>query len=254
MRWNRGASRGRCLAVAAALYVLSIYFLSMPSPQLRAQNAPVAAPTTNPAPASRAAPAPHVLLVMIDAAHGGSEPGAALNPAIPEKDVTLAIARRLRDQLAARGIPAQLIRDNDATLSTDQRAQIVNAARPELYIAIHATSQGSGLRIYSAMLPAGGDDAGPFLAWETAQSAARSRSQWAQDQIAAAIHKTGFPLRSLIAPLRPLNNVTGPALAIEIAPTTGNVLQLASVDYQQMITAALANSIASIRGKLETAP
>jgi N-acetylmuramoyl-L-alanine amidase len=199
-------------------------------------------------------PAQRVLLIMIDAAHGGSEPGAALNAAIPEKDVTLSIARRLREQLAARGISAQLIRDNDATLSTDQRAQIVNAAHPALYIAIHATSQGSGMRIYSAMLPAGGDDSGPFVGWETAQSSARSRSQWAQDQIATAIHKTGFPLRSLIAPLRPLNNVTVPALAIEIAPTTGNVSQLASVGYQQMVTAALANSIAAIRGKLETVP
>jgi N-acetylmuramoyl-L-alanine amidase len=61
-------------------------------------------------------------------------------------------------------------------------------------------------------------------------------------------------LRSLVAPLHPLNNITVPALAIEIAPTTGDVSQLASVDYQQMITAALANSIAAIRGKLESAP
>jgi N-acetylmuramoyl-L-alanine amidase len=253
MRWNRSASHRR---VAYLLSATALYVSSAVSPRpMHAQNAPVAAPATNQAPAaSPAAPAQHVLLIMIDAAHGGSEPGAALNAAIPEKDVTLAIARRLREQLAARGIPAELIRDNDATLSTDQRAQIVNAAHPELYIAIHATSQGTGMRIYSAMLPAGGDDSGPFVAWEAAQSSARSRSQWAQDQIATAIHKTGFPLRSLIAPLRPLNNVTVPALAIEIAPTTGNVSQLASVGYQQMVTAALANSIAAIRGKLETVP
>jgi len=82
---------------------------------------------------------------MIDPAHGGSEPGAVLNAAIPEKDVTLAIARRLRQELAARGIPALLIRDGDATISTDQRAQIVNSAHPALYIAVHATSQGLSL-------------------------------------------------------------------------------------------------------------
>lgn len=253
MRWNRSASQRR---VSYLLSATALYISAVLSPQpMHAQNAPVGAPATNQAPAaSPAMPAQRVLLIMIDAAHGGSEPGAALNAAIPEKDVTLSIARRLREQLAARGISAQLIRDNDATLSTDQRAQIVNAAHPALYIAIHATSQGSGMRIYSAMLPAGGDDSGPFVGWETAQSSARSRSQWAQDQIATAIHKTGFPLRSLIAPLRPLNNVTVPALAIEIAPTTGNVSQLASVGYQQMVTAALANSIAAIRGKLETVP
>jgi N-acetylmuramoyl-L-alanine amidase len=252
MRWNRSASHRRvCYLLSAAALRVSFVLVS---PALLGQHALVPTPGNQTPAAVQAAPAQHVLLIMIDAAHGGSEPGAALNAAIPEKDVTLSIARRLREQLAARGIPAQLIRDSDATMSTDQRAQIINAAHPELYIAIHATSQGNGMRIYSAMLPAGGDDSGPFVAWETAQSSARSRSQWAQDQIATAIHKTGFPLRSLIAPLRPLNNVTVPALAIEIAPTTGNVSQLASVGYQQMVTAALANSIAAIRGKLETVP
>jgi N-acetylmuramoyl-L-alanine amidase len=162
--------------------------------------------------------------------------------------------RRLRQELAARGIQALLIRDGDATISTDQRAQIVNSAHPALYIAFHATSQGSGMRIYTTMLPVAGDNAGPFVDWQTAQASAITRSRWVQDQVAAAILKTGFPLRSLVAPLRPLNNVTVPALAIEIAPTTGDVSQLASVDYQQMITAALANSIAAIRGKLESAP
>jgi N-acetylmuramoyl-L-alanine amidase len=250
MRWNRSASHWRVsyLLGAATLYLSSL----LSSRLLFGQDAPVVATPANQTPA--AVRALHSLLIMIDPAHGGSETGAALNPAMPEKDVTLAIARRLREQLGARGIPALLIRDSDATLSTDQRAQIVNAAHPALYIVIHATSQGSGMRIYSAMLPAAGDNSGPFVDWETAQSSALSRSQWAQDQIAAAIHKTGFPLRSLIAPLRPLNNVTVPALAIEIAPTTGNVSQLASVDYQQMVTAALANSIAAILGKLEGAP
>ncbi len=191
---------------------------------------------------------------MIDPAHGGSEPGAVLNPAMPEKDVTLAIARRLRQELAARGIQALLLRDSDATISTDQRAQIVNSARPALYVAIHTTSQGSGMRIYTAMLPAAGDNSGPFVDWQTAQASALSRSRWVQEQVAAEIQKTGFPFRTLIAPLRPLNNLMVPALAVEIAPTTGDVSQLASADYQQMITATLANGIAAIRAKLETAP
>jgi N-acetylmuramoyl-L-alanine amidase len=253
MRWNRSASHW---PVSYLLGAVTLYLSSLLSSQLLfGQDAPViATPPNQPPAASQAMPAQHRLLIMIDPAHGGSEPGAALNAAMPEKDVTLAIARRLREQLAARGIPALLIRDNDATLSTDQRAQIVNAAHPALYIVIHATSQGSGMLIYSAMLPTTGDNSEPFVDWETAQSSTLSRSRWVQDQIAVAIHKTGFPLRSLIAPLRPLNNVTVPALAIEIAPTTGNVSQLASVDYQQMVTAALANAVAVIRGKLGPAP
>jgi N-acetylmuramoyl-L-alanine amidase len=250
MRWNNGANHWRTACLLSAAWLLLSTLLS--ARLLLGQNAPVVAPPANQAsvPAQPGA-ARHTLLIMIDPAHGGSEPGAVLNAAMPEKDVTLALARRLRQELAARGIQALLVRDDDTTISTDQRAQIVNSARPALYVAIHATSQGSGMRIYTAMLPAAADNSGPFVDWQTAQASALARSQWIQEQVAAAIQKTGFPLRSLIAPLRPLNNVIVPALAVEIAPTTGNASQLASSDYQQMITAALANSIAAIQAKLE---
>ena len=252
MRWNKGATYWRTSRLpGAATLLLSALLSAQP---LQGQNAPVVAPAATQTSAPAQPAAVHTLLIMIDPAHGGSEPGAVLNAAMPEKDVTLAIARRLRQELGARGIQALLIRDGDATISTDQRAQIVNSARPALYVAIHATSQGSGMRIYTAMLPAAGENAGPFVDWQTAQALPLARSRWVQEQVAAAIQRTGFPLRSLIAPLRPLNSVTVPALAVEIAPTTGDVSQLAATDYQQMITAALANSIAAIRTKLESAP
>ena len=194
------------------------------------------------------------MLILIDPAHGGTESGAVLNPVILEKDVTLALARRLRQQLSTRGIQAQLVRDSDGILSADQRATLANAAQPALYISIHATSQGSGMRIYTAMLPASSDNRGPFVDWQSAQSASLEHSRWAQGQLVAAVQKTGFPVRSLAAPLRPLNNIAVPALALEIAPTTGDVSQLASADYQQMISAALANGVATLIPALRTKP
>ena len=195
---------------------------------------------------------------MIDPAHGGAESGAVLNPTLAEKDVVLSVARRLRQELISRGIAVSLVRDGDATLSTDQRAGTVNSARPALYISIHATSQGKGMTLYTALLPAENDSVGgnrgPFIDWQTAQSTVLPRSRWTQSQIFVSIQKTGFPVRSLMAPLRPLNNLTVPALAIEIAPTTSVVAQLASTDYQQMISAALANSIAALRANLQAEP
>jgi N-acetylmuramoyl-L-alanine amidase len=191
---------------------------------------------------------------MIDAAHGGAEFGAILNPATLEKDVTLAIARRLRQELGVRGVQAQLVREDDAGMTTDQRAIAVNAAHPALYVAIHATSQGSGIRIYTAMLPSSGDDRGPFIGWERAQSSALGRSRFLQQQITASIQKMKFPVRALPAAVKPLNSVNLPALAVEIAPTTGEVAQLASTDYQEMISAALGNGIAVQRATLEPAP
>ena len=64
-------------------------------------------------------------LVVIDAAHGGSETGAMLNPAVPEKDVNLVIARRLRQELTNHGVLTQLLREGDATLTDDQRAAYI---------------------------------------------------------------------------------------------------------------------------------
>src|SRR5205814_4271116 len=93
-------------------------------------------------------PAPPVPVILIDAAHGGTESGAVLGPDNLEKDVTLAFARRLRQDLISRGLQAQLVRDGDTLLSTDQRASMANASHPSLYICVHATSQGSGIRTY----------------------------------------------------------------------------------------------------------
>lgn len=252
MRWNKGARPARTIRQLITATLLLTTMLAAPRSFGQSAQAPTSAANQAAAPAQPATVQQQQLLIMLDAAHGGSESGAMLNTAIPEKDVTLAIARRLRQELAARGIAAVLVRDNDATISTDQRAQIVNSAHPALYIAIHATSQGSGMCLYTAMLHAAGENSGPFVNWETAQSSVLIRSRSIQNQITIAIQKMGFPFRSLIAPLRPLNNVLVPAIAIEIAPTTGDVSQLASVDYQQMVTAALANSIAAIRTSLES--
>jgi len=211
------------------------------------QATPTTPSTQNPQPGPIQPPP---LFIVIDPAHGGTDAGAALNAAIPEKDVTLVVARRLRQELIARGLQSLLVRDGDATLSTDQRAAAVNSMHASLYVAVHATSQGNGMRLYSAMLSAGKDSRGPFLDWETAQESVLARTRSIQNQIAASIQQTGFPVHSLIAPVRPLNNLIVPALAIEIAPTTADVSQLAFSDYQQMVCATLANAIASVAPQL----
>jgi N-acetylmuramoyl-L-alanine amidase len=181
---------------------------------------------------------------MIDPAHGGSESGAVLNPTILEKDVTLALARRLRADLGARGFVAELVRDSDINLSTDDRAAKANAAHPALYICLHATSQPGGTGVYTAMLVGNEGTNGPFVDWNTAQFSFLATSRAAEQEIAAAIQKSGVPARSLTAPLRPLGNLTNPAVAVELAPTKADVSQLSAADFQQNISAALANGIA----------
>jgi N-acetylmuramoyl-L-alanine amidase len=108
---------------------------------------------------------------VIDASHGGDDRGETLSPTLFEKDVTVALARSLRQELESRGITVLDLRDSDATLSLDQRAYVTNTNRVAIYIALHATASGHGVRVYTALLPYGGDDRGPFHSWNTAQHA-----------------------------------------------------------------------------------
>jgi N-acetylmuramoyl-L-alanine amidase len=112
---------------------------------------------------------------------------------------------------------------------------------------------GTGLRIFSALLPVSGSNLGPFVDWQTAQSSSLGRSRYLQQQLFANIQKMGFPARSLTAPLRPLNNIRAPALAIEVAPTTSNTAQLATTNYQEMVSAALASALSSLLSSLRPA-
>lgn len=79
-------------------------------------------------------------LVVIDAGHGGHDPGAGADN-LKEKDITLALARALRDELLAHGgIRVALTRDNDRFLVLDERAGIARRLKADLFISIHADS------------------------------------------------------------------------------------------------------------------
>ena len=221
--------------------------------------APPAAPVSTPpsaVPAMVASPpasgAPHYFAV-VDASHGGDERGAALTEQLAEKDVTLAFARLLRQELDNRGLRTLLVRDGDSTLTADQRATFTNAAAPAIYVCVHAASQGTGVRLYTALIASGGGSSGPFLDWDTAQGPFEALSEAAATSVAAALHSKQFPVRTLTAPLRPLNNITSAAVAIEIAPPANDMSRLSSAAYQQLIAAAVASGIADARDKLQAA-
>ena len=83
----------------------------------------------------------------------------------------LALARRVQHELQAKGIAASLLRTGDYAISLDQRAISINAARPALYIAIHAANTSKGVHVFTELLPAENAAAGEFLPWDTAQAA-----------------------------------------------------------------------------------
>jgi N-acetylmuramoyl-L-alanine amidase len=234
--------------------------LAPPKPQ-NAASTPVTAPSpTQPAPVppaqSPAATAqPRRYFAVVDASHGGTDRGEALGPALAEKDITLAIARRVRQELESRGITTLIIRDSDANISLDDRAYFANTTHAAIYIAVHAASSGHGVRLYTAMLPyADEDNRGPFAAWPTAQSSSVPSSQTAAAGVADAMKKIQVPVRVLTAPLRPLNNIVMAAVAVEVAPPAADVSALASPDYEDLISGAVANGIMSVRSQLGAIP
>jgi N-acetylmuramoyl-L-alanine amidase len=179
-----------------------------------------------------------------------------LSATLLEKDVTLSLARSLRQELESRGISTLVLRDADATLTLDQRAGLANSARAAVYVALHASSTGHGVRIYTALLPyagAGGEDRGPFRSWTVAQRSYSPMSQVAAASVAAEMQKRQIPVRTLLAPVRPLNNITAAAVAVEVAPQGSDVAQLSAPDYQQLVMSAVATAVAAARDKLAAA-
>ncbi len=194
--------------------------------------------------------------VILDASHGGYETGSVFSPTLMEKTVNLALARRLQKELDAKGIPVVLTRIADNLLTWDQRAVSANTSHSTLYVAIHSSTSGHGIRVYTSMVPPpqAGQTTRSFLPWESAQSPYLAQSSIAASTIAAECGYKGLPVRSSAAPVRPLNSVTIAAVAIEVAPLGSSADELGNPEFQQKVAAALASGIASLRGKLEVAP
>jgi N-acetylmuramoyl-L-alanine amidase len=80
-------------------------------------------------------------VVVVDAGHGGHDPGARGRDGSDEKDVTLAVALALRDALGAReGLEVILTRVDDTFVALGRRARIANEARADVFVSIHANA------------------------------------------------------------------------------------------------------------------
>ena len=95
---------------------------------------------------ARRTPVARKRVVVVDAGHGGTDPGTS-GPAGPdggprllEKDIALQVALRLRQALQDRGIDVVMTRDRDTLIALGDRGQIANASRADLFISIHVNA------------------------------------------------------------------------------------------------------------------
>ncbi|MDI9370356.1 MAG: N-acetylmuramoyl-L-alanine amidase [Synergistaceae bacterium] len=96
-------------------------------------------------------------IVVIDPGHGGKDPGAVGN-GIREKDLNLAVSKRLAARLKELGIDARLTRDTDVYLTLRRRTEIANEMNAELFVSVHGNAlppgrSATGMEIYIMALP-----------------------------------------------------------------------------------------------------
>lgn len=191
---------------------------------------------------------------MLDPAHGGSDTGAMLGNNVVEKDVTLALASRIRGTLISSGFTVVTTRDADPAdpLTTDLRAETANRTHALACIVLHATATGSGVHVYTSALqpPVADASADPAafvpVPWETAQSKFVAQSLSLASTVTSALAKDHLPALSAQAPVRPLDNLMCPAIAIELAPLpapNSGATSPADAAYQQQLATTLTNAL-----------
>jgi len=83
-------------------------------------------------------------LVVVDAGHGGVDPGMRGplygGPKVVEKDVTLNVAKRVGAALVQRGIDVKYTRTTDTLIALDDRGRIANEAHADLFVSIHVNA------------------------------------------------------------------------------------------------------------------
>jgi N-acetylmuramoyl-L-alanine amidase len=81
-----------------------------------------------------------VQTIVIDAGHGGRDPGAIGVGGLREKDVTLRLAKNLGEKLAALGFAIVYTRQGDRTIGLEERTAIAESVGGDLFVSLHANA------------------------------------------------------------------------------------------------------------------
>lgn len=117
-------------------------------------------PGPAPSHAAAAAPGDPRPLIVVDAGHGGTDPGAIASTGVFEKDIVFGFAQDLAGKLNAAGrYRVQMTRDRDVFVPLGERVRIAREARADLFISIHADSISSAPQVRGATIYTGSEKA-----------------------------------------------------------------------------------------------
>ncbi len=220
--------------------------------------------------------------IVVDAGHGGSEDGARGPGGTLEKDVTLAVARRLKSALESRlGVRVILTRDADATVELDERASLANNNKADLFVSLHANASvrgsAAGAEVFYLSLDEYGDQAQrvaqgeteavpvfgggtrdvEVILWEMAQARYIEQSAALAQAVEAALRERVpmSPRAIQQAPFRVLVGANMPAVLVEMGFITNAEQEklLGSDGFQTSIVQALVDSIIRYRDRTTAA-
>lgn len=119
--------------------------------------------TTSTAASTTAITAARKYVIVVDAGHGGKDPGCIGKNGTREKDVVLSVAKKLKSKLDANGFKTYLTRSDDRYLKLNQRAEIAEQRKADLFISLHANANPSrqmkGFSIYTLSEKASDEEA-----------------------------------------------------------------------------------------------
>lgn len=113
--------------------------IAEPAVRTAMTSGPAGAPATAPS-----SPRPRgAWRIVVDAGHGGRDPGSIGRGGTREKDVTLKVARGLAERLEEDGVDVVLTREGDEFIALGERTRIANREEADLFVSIHANSSES---------------------------------------------------------------------------------------------------------------
>lgn len=170
---------------------------------------------------------------VIDAGHGGKDPGTRGLSRSPEKTINLATAQKLANYLRQMGARVVMTRDSDVYPELDDRAAMADSCKADALISIHAdwseTSSVSGASMYVAR-------------------AASRQSVVIAESIEKEFRKNGLTTRGVRrADFRVLVKHSKPSTLIELGflSNSSEAIQLNSPTYQARLAKAIAEGIAN---------